>query len=274
VTDATSTAAVTLSLGRDQVAAMANAVTGVFSGGGQEFVNPGINRVDLLDFATNTRTNFTNMAQGSRDTHGGSTTDRAFIFGGYSSSAVNSVQKYVYSTNTWSLPGTSMDSVNITRQQQHGNSVISVIFGGYNISSSLAVDIVRIFDYVTETISTPAWTLSVPKSHQLVTGNQTVVLSVGGQVNPGFVRTSQVETYVIATGVQTAAASLGLAHTQGDGAGDDSDGVVAGGDSTSGFYIQNERKFNYATETHAQLATQLYPSFRNVPGACHSLQID
>lgn len=266
--DSVSTATA-LSSARDQVSGFANGTVGHACGGS---TGSTVTTHEKYTLSTESKTAGTALSSGRRDTHAGSSTSTlGYIFGGYNTSALNTIAKYQYSDDTWPTFSTSLGWSTVwTSTAAHNNSTTAVILGGY--SGSTPNTEYKLFTYSTET---PGSNTSLPAAHGQVsmTGNQSKAIALSG-FGPGtFVTmTNAVKYYDFAAGTWTSATNLGYTIRFGEGAGDDSKGIFAGGSAGSFTLSTAHTKYQYSDDTMTT-ATQIYTTATDSPGAFHSLQV-
>ena len=274
-TDAVSTSSLTLNAAYDQVCAFANGTTGVLAGGSDGNSQGSVRLVNLSAESISNGQALTVNTLATRLGRGASSSTVGYLYGGWTTAPVNDIKKYTYSTNVWAYTTNGLGYTNaLLTIGVHNNSTVAVLTGGYVNSTLAPSNIVKEFDFSTESTATASYTLSETRAQQSVTGNQTKYVSIGGFNTSGLALTTVVDTYLFSAGTRTAQTSLTHGFRMGDAAGDDQRGIYAGSETTGGgtYSTTTNWIYTYSTDTRANASNYLYTNTIDIPGALHSLQ--
>jgi hypothetical protein len=272
-TDAVSTITATLNAQLDQVCGFANGTKGVLAGGSTGDAVSGVQIITLSDESSTGGQALTVNTLSTRQGRGSSISTAGYMFGGWTTAPVNDIKRYTYSTDTWAYTtnglgyATALMSIGV-----HNNATVAKLSGGYIDSTGAPQDIIKSFDFSTESTSTESYSLPAVRAQHCVTGNQTKWMSFAGG-GPSFALNTVAETFLFSDGTRTTASALSNGFRMGDAAGDDDRAIIGGGYVYGGTYSTTTNKiYTYSTDTHATASVYLYTDIIDIPGAFHSLQ--
>ena len=277
-TDAVSTIAATLAYQMDQVGGFANGTTGVFAGGSIGSAMPDVKLINLADESASGGQALNVNTLSTRQGRCATTATKGYIFGGTTTAPIQDVKNYTYASNTWSYNATNSlyyADGPLVSSGVHNNSTIAVISGGYANATTVPNSIIKRWTFSTDTPTTESYSLSSARAQHAVTGNQTKWVSFSGFVTSSVTLITTVESYGFSSGTLTTATSLTYGFRMGDAAGDDTRGIVSGGNQTGGgtYSTTANKIYTYSTDTYATAGAYLYTVAVDIPGAFHSLQV-
>jgi len=259
-----------ISSNRDQICGLSNTVNGHAFGGS---TGSAVTTHDIFNCTSEARSTGTVLTAARRDTTGGtSTSDFGYIFGGFASTFVNTIQKYKHSDDTYPTFNTTVWTGTVwTSVTAHNNSTLACVVGGYNGTNTC--NRYKVFTFSTEVISADL-TLSPAQGQMSTCGSQAVGYYCSGfsSVSPSVVNTTTVQKFTFSSQTWATGTALGYSIRFGDGASNEVNGVIGGGVAGSFTITTAQTKIAYATDTYST-ATQLFTTATDAPGAWSSSQI-
>jgi hypothetical protein len=224
----------------------------------------------IFNCASEARTTGTALPTARRDNHAGtSTSDYGYIFGGYNTNYVNTIQKYQHSNDTYPTFTTTLWTGTVwTSTVAHNNTALACVVGGYN--GSAVCNRYKVFTFSTEAVSADL-TLSPEQGQLSVCGSQAVGYYCSGFTTAGTMVTT-VQKFTFASETWATGTALSYSARYGDGCSSPSNGVIGGAYVGSFSIATAQTKIAYATDTYST-ASQIYTTNTDTPGAWSSSQI-
>ena len=257
-----------------QGAGAANGTTGIFTNAlvesGADQVSGSLSgKIARLTLASETWSAGTTQTKGYRMRIGTGNEITAVFFNGYSTdntgAAANSTSKYSYSGNSWSA-GTAagFGTANRVGQVCHSDGLIAYVAGGMNEQSGGTFSDSKKYAYSSDTVTTGGTAGSSIGGTPPGTGNQSVMIIMGGRGPTTSSNVNNVRKLTLLTDTFTEMTALGSNLTDGDAAGDDIVGIF----QFSG--TMATQKYTYSTDSRTSATAMA--SNRSSPAAFHSIQ--
>lgn len=224
----------------------------------------------IFNCGTEARTTGTSLPSARRDMHSGASTSTfGYLFGGYNTNYLNTIQKYQHSNDTYPTFSTTLWSGTVwTSCVAHNNTTLAVVVGGYN--GSAVCNRYKVFTFSSETLSADL-TLSPEQGQSSMCGSQDIAYLCSGFTTGGTMTTT-VQKFTFSSETWATGTALSYSARYGDGASSPVNGVIGGAYAGSFSIATAQTKITYATDTYST-ASQIYSVNTDTPGAWSSSQI-